>query len=722
MKNFIVRFHKHILSIAITIGIILIGIFAFTNTLGRTVESFRDLGLSIAFFFCELFFIPHSITPTVTALAKIPFWGVSADVPTTFLPDNFQDFKTSWSAYWRLWASMDNFKAYLNVFPDVLFYICMGVLILLPFVVVLKLLINRYVKVQNNLYNHDTKPLRIFKRIALHVYHPIKRFVTDYIDFVRERKQYYLTWLLLFLWYFNVFTVLIEFIAYYFYFVIAFDVSTVYQQVYKLFIDLSVPFSFLPWWCWCIVAVVLLSVFARSIGYRRLRANEARNNKFISNRGVVTIVYGAMGVGKTTQITDMALSTEIQFRNTAFEIILKTDMQFPYFPWINLENLLRHAMYHRQVCDVPSVRKLIHKKRLRWKRSPCSQKLFGYDYERYGLTHNDNLMLIDVWQAIENYACAYFIYVIQSSLLLSNYSVRSDAILSDLGNFPLWDTDFFNRDPVLMDSYSRHAHILDFDMLRLGKRMIDENPNRNAFGFGVYIISEIDKERKNSKELMDKKISANADECNQKNDLFNILLKMSRHACVVDNKVFIKVFADLQRPSSLGADALELGEIINIVTAQELKPVLPFFSPFWLFNMLFEWLKPHFDSFYTQYRYNRADNTLFMHLFKTVVSKLTQYHARVNNLFGSQKLEIETEKGSRDGTVEQHTYYRMPKKIYSKRYCTDCLSGIFATRAEHNKIGLNDIPVYSRIMATPEELNAQNSHFQKEIRSLNYID
>ena len=29
-------------------------------------------------------------------------------------------------------------------------------------------------------------------------------------------------------------------------------------------------------------------------------------------------------------------------------------------------------------------------------------------------------------------------------------------------------------------AYSRHAHILDFDMLRLGRKMLEDNPNRNG--------------------------------------------------------------------------------------------------------------------------------------------------------------------------------------------------------------------------------------------------
>lgn len=59
-----------------------------------------------------------------------------------------------------------------------------------------------------------------------------------------------------------------------------------------------------------------------------------------------------------------------------------------------------------------------------------------------------------------------------------------------------------------------------------------------------------------------------------KNDLFNVLLKMSRHTCVVSNRIFMKIFADLQRPESLGTDARELGEVMYI--REKGEPTLTF--------------------------------------------------------------------------------------------------------------------------------------------------
>ena len=91
-------------------------------------------------------------------------------------------------------------------------------------------------------------------------------------------------------------------------------------------------------------------------------------------------------------------------------------------------------------------------------------------------------------------------------------------------------------------------------MLRLGKKVKENNPHAGSFEFGVVTITEIGKERGNTLEL--KEVKKGTEETNQKNDLFNGWLKMCRRSATVDNYLFIKVFTDEQRPESWGADAV----------------------------------------------------------------------------------------------------------------------------------------------------------------------
>ena len=575
----------------------------------------------------------------------------------------------------------------------------------------------------------DSKPLQIWKRFVFSVCYPVRDFCKSLGRFIVE-QPYGKAWLCLWLLYFNLVTVIVAFIAFYLYFIVSFDLIGIYTQVLKLLHDLTPMIKFIPAVIWCVVGFVVLHFINRYLAFQRLYKHEEKNEAFVEGRGVNTIFCGEMGCGKTSAVTSVALTTEVKFRNDSFEILLECDMLFPNFPWCNLRTEIKKAIERKDIVDIWSARRWVRRWRewydytkenpKWWERAKRkhSQRygnfLFNYDEEHYPTTFNDELKIEYIWDTIKDYTEAYLIYTIQTSYIIANYSIRVDDIKEDIGNFPLYNTDFFKRDPRLMDAYSRQCHILDYDMLRLGKRMLEDNPNRNAFGFGIYVISEIDKELKNADTLRD--VKASADECNQKNDFTIPLIKMSRHATVIRNRVFVRIYGDLQRPEDLGASARQVGDIVWITKQGDMIPTLPrFTSPFWLFEGVFLWLKGKFDDFYAKYIYARADNTLFVHLMKGTMAVSEHYVKRVNNLFGSQTVHFETESGRMDGERKKCKWYKMPKKDYSKRYSTNCLAAIFDTD-EYNRTSLDELRMYADIMATRDELEYQNSHFQNDIR------
>ena len=64
-----------------------------------------------------------------------------------------------------------------------------------------------------------------------------------------------------------------------------------------------------------------------------------------------------------------------------------------------------------------------------------------------------------------------------------------------------------------------------------------------------------------------------------------------------------------------------------------------------------------------------------------------------------------------DGKIEKKKYYVMNKKIYARRFSTDCFSDFFNDLAKKTNIGLNDYLEYATEKATIEELREQNSYF-----------
>ena len=275
-------------------------------------------------------------------------------------------------------------------------------------------------------------------------------------------------------------------------------------------------------------------------------------------------------------------------------------MKFPYFPWVCFENELRACMEYGTVYNLATVKEWVNLKRRRFERHGNSDwQLFGYDICRYGGEFDDALKTSDLLMSSKRMR-----RLISSTLCRAALSwriIRYGRITGFLeqGNFPLWLTDFFSERGRRV--HSRHAHILDFDVLRLGRKVKENNPRAGSFEFGVVGITEIGKERGNNLEL--KEVKKGTDEANQKNDLFNSWLKMCRHSATVDNFPFIKVFTDEQRPESWGADARDLCDVIHIVSSGDTRLTLPFYT---IEEMISEWAFNRFIRLYEDFRFRRG--------------------------------------------------------------------------------------------------------------------
>lgn len=668
------------------------------------------MGNSAVVYFEALVYGASEHEASVTEFSQMPF-----EMPFN-LPNTWEEFKTEFSRYWQTWATWENFVAYCKWLSEGLEILAYVLLYAMPIVLVVMFCKMFFADKTNNDYNKDSKPLIRWKKACAEIYAPIKAWVLDFLQFVKTHGYYWKIWLGIWCYNFNVISIVLCFVAYYLYFVAAFDFLSLYKQVLKLLMDLSVVIGFVPLVMWLAIAYFVFDRIRRKIGYRRMNHYERKNRGFINERPILTLVCGTMGKKKTTMITDMALSQEIMFRDKAFEKLLEADLKFPYFPWINFENALKQAIEKHSVYNLATCKRFVASKRNKFFRNRRKERplaynnLFGYDFARYGVAYNNGLETVDVWKVLEDYAQLYFIYIMECSLIVSNYSVRTDNVLQDLGNFPIWNTELFKRDSHYMQAYSRHSHILDFDSLRLGKKLVKNNIKANSFEFGVVLITEIGKERGNTLELKDKKKSD--EETNQKNDLFNSWLKMCRHSATVDNFPFIKIISDEQRPSSWGADAVELCEIVYIKDSGDEQLAMPFFN---LGGLVSDWEVNLFQNKYTDYRYRRGDNTLLMYLFKAISAKINDYKTKIYNTFGYCKLQIQVESGTRDGILLDRKYYLMFKKIYSRRFATDCYSDFYAQKALDSLVGLEDLPEYASVKATVQEFLHQNSYFMAEL-------
>ena len=685
-----------IVTVAIFVGFTLLGIFVFRVSYCRSYEALIDLYGSFKYYFCNLFGIETSGFLGVILLSNVLN-------NTTNLPSDFEGFSDQMKDYFYWFFNGENFKLWGAITAERFTEFLKVITILLPCFILVIVVVKRIYGSVNNNYNLDTKPLKAYKWLTKKTVLPIRNRILDYIDFVRQNRWIWITWLIIWIFHLNLATIVIEFFAYYFFFAISFQLGTIYPQFVKLAVDLQVLFTHVPLWILLVIGIVLLDRWRRKIAKNRLRHFEARNCGFISELPIVSMGCGSMGKKKTTLITDMALSQEVMFRQKALEILQNADMKFPYFPWICFEKELAACMEYGTVYNLATVKEWVKLKRSRFERHHNSEwQLYGYDCQRYGLTYDDALKISELFDVLETYAQAFFIYALQTSLIVANYSIRTDNRLLSEDNFPLWALDFFSEG----QRRSRHSHILDFDVLRLGKKVLENNPKAGSFEFGVVAITEIGKERGNNLEL--REVKKKNDETNQKNDLFNSWLKMCRHSATVDNFPFIKVFTDEQRPESWGADARDLCEIITIMSAGEQQLALPFYT---IEEMLSEWIYTRFMGLYTDFRYRRGDNTLLVHILKTITAKLWKRNENIHNRYGYSTLTIAKQAGTMDGKVYRKKYYLCNYKIYKQRFSTDCFSDYFNEQAKKTFIGINDYSEYATEKASVEELKEQNSYF-----------
>lgn len=721
---------RHLICSGITLLSFLMGIF-FPNSLPRLAEAFRDLATSMAFYVCELAApdynpIPDTINQ-LPALKLLPeFWK-----PVKIIPASWEEFITFWGMYISLILDWVNIQLYWQAISDFLFYGSRFLMLLVPVAAVILMFLSNSKDVTCTERGKKSPKLQKFERFLFRRVYPVKDWVKAFCVFLKENPGYTRSWMVLWALHFNLFSIVISLIGYYFYLVSSWDLLSIYTQLLKLQADLTPVIRFIPGIAWAVVFAKLYNKACRDAALSALYAAEDANMAVITQSSIITTLAGPPNAGKTKTLTSMALTAQVKQFDNAFKIMLTRAAQFPNFPWQIFRDYITMMVDSRVICDINQAKKHIASRRAMYDKitaqftakqlasvvrsDPEMQYYtFGYDYTHYSTTYNNELKIIHLYDALESYAAAFLVFSVETNLLFSNYSIRTDSLKETLGNLPLRDNDFFHRDPALQEVYSQHSHIIDYDILRLGKKFDENNKKANGAPFGVIVISEIDKEFKNQLQL--KETKANVDEVNQKNDLHDAALMMIRHGVVIDYIPFVTVLADLQRPEAWGAGGRELGNIAYIVDRSPTSPTLPFFSTYWFTEWIFSWIKRKWDQFDTEYQYRRSDQTLPIYLIRNAMSKINNHYEKLKGLYGLEVVTLEIQSGRMDGETRLEKW-RNPDKKLAFRYFTDCLASVF-DKATPNTMHIDDFITYAGALATKEECALQNSYFQRDIHKI----
>ena len=635
-------------------------------------------------------------TATITEPSSLDFF--------VLFPISWEEFKEAMSDYLPTFFSMDNFGGYLVIVFKILYEISFAFLLFLPVLIGLFIIFRmsfttkqgeEKISVPLKLYLHFQK---IIKDKAKDVFHQLK------VHFQKNRIYIYI-FIGVAALYFNVATIAIELVAYYFFFVAAFDFASLFTMLYKIVFDIAIMLFSSSWLFWVIVGAVALHFIREYFGKKKLRHNEAKNKGFINALPILNYCTSTTGAGKTLFGTDMALSNECIFHHDALNDLFQADLKFPKYPWYQFESAFTKAIEEHKVYNLATARD--------WVKATAGQEYkdgrdyFGYDIIENPIVYHNGLYEESLISVLTVYAQLFYVYITEC-MIIANYSIRTDCY-KDKGHFPLWKEDFF----TFKEKKSRFCHILDFDILRLGQKVMQNNPKSGSLEFGVLLISEIDKERGNKFDL--EQIDVNSDEANQKNDLTNLDLRMRRHAATINNKCYFRMFSEAQRDSDLGAGIREICYLTHIASKDETELAMPFFLVEELINQS---LRSVLKKDYYDFRNNRVDQTLTMYLYKRIVGRFLNHYDRTYMKYGYHRLTIQKERGDGIGEPEEAYYYIQYGKIYNNRYSTDCFADFYAEQARNAKVGLNDYECYQGVRASMDELESQHSYFIKRVSDL----
>lgn len=723
---------KNLICAGIAVVLILLGAFCFRESYIRFFEASKDFGLSVAGLFCKMFSLDYSFNPeSVFELSEISLDSI-LPIDFSMLIEKCKNFATKL-------IDVENIVGYFHsiwIGGYVLFYI---IFVGVPLALIIWLLIVLNLKGQNIDHGAETKPLMLYKRFEKKVIASVSYAIKDFIGFAKESRLWKAVWGTIIVFSLNLATIAVEILACYFTLLGGFNAS-VYILFYKLFADLSI-LSRVPITVWVIVALIVISIWRKKTGYNRLRRREMLNRIVIESLSTFVIFFATMGAGKTLSMTDVILSQQQKLREDAREILSEVDFAFPDFPWAEFEQdmkyrmsehviekknwlgiaverkVIRPSLYNLESIEVyfknlkKSAERYYDDKNGEYRkfydiavrRGKVKPFLWGYDVEYYGAWHDNALKYEHLYDALRDYAQAYFIYSMTTSMIFSNYAVVTKDTIDDAGNFPLWMTDFFEVPTFDSDIPSMNSHILDNDMLRLGKKFDENNKFKDILEFGLLGYTEGDKERGNMLDTMElKKL---VEEVNQKNDNFNGTFKMSRHQATIRNRKFFFAYMDMQRASSINADLKELGDTVKIDSVDSIKMLLPFFD---IEELIYNFVVPRFVNTYYKFRHDRGDMNLTMYLMKKVATAINNHYVKSYNTFGCkvEHLVINEER--------KEKYYIMPKKIFSGVFSSDALASFFRMKASRTSLGIKDVPTYRGDKASVDELLRLNSYFVRD--------
>lgn len=584
-------------------------------------------------------------------------------------------------------------------------------LVAVPTLFSLKWFIKKIYFYPNTKHGKQTLPLKMWLKFSSRTVQPTTAYIQGLVKFIKEQDKFIKLLKLLWAFSLNAVTIVVMVIPFYFYFCISLNFKALFKQVIAVIYALKYLAMLTPA---VIIPVILYYIDKHRLkkATARLEAMEAKNEEALKHRDIVTCKVGPMGTFKTYEVTDEALTLSVMQIKKADELKQECKRKFPFFNWILFDLDIEEQISNGTIFNWASAKKYVDEVTINYHLN--KNDLYAYNNQK-GFEHYNGLCVDNLFDVLKDYIRLHMLYVTTSSFIISNYPIREDMVAYTLGNIVLWNFSFFRFENDY-NINSRFSKILDFDILRSGKRM-EDIITKDSLEYGIICITEADKEQPNAKETLGE--SKESPYVNPENDGITKTEKFIRHHATVMNHCFVAILKDSQRAMSLKADSRQIGTIEHMQRPSNEKSALRCFD----IEKAIHWcVSKIYTNFVKELDFYRGDTTLIKYFLTWLDSKINNFYSIRHNRYSYKKITIMAESGLLDGEMEKITKYLLNGKMSASRYNTATHEAYFEAKALASGTGIINYPSYAGKTMTPEEYRKQNSLNERDMNDPEWKD